>query len=73
MFRGENADVITFRYPHSHNAIIIHICMVIKCDYYLLPAHEVMSILNLEIVIPTFSKCKKALFIVEYYYSYHTY
>jgi hypothetical protein len=50
----------------------IRIRKVIKYSYYPLSAYEVMEILGLEVVIPTFTKYKKSLSIVEHYYSYHT-
>jgi hypothetical protein len=55
--------------------IIIRIHAIIadiKCGYYPLSVYEVMGVLGLEIVFPTYSKYKKAVSIVEHYYSDHT-
>jgi hypothetical protein len=38
---------------------ILAVIAVIKCDYYPLSAYELMSILGIEVVIPTSSKHKK--------------
>jgi hypothetical protein len=46
------------------NAVIAHVAP---------SAYEVISVLDIEIVVPTSSKHKKILSIVEHYYSDHTY
>jgi hypothetical protein len=46
------------------NAVIAHVAP---------SAYEVISVLDIEIVVPTSSKHKKTLSIVEHYYSDHTY